>query len=82
MGTFAYRFQGTPIKSGGIKIYAKAGRRESMRQLDDLTVAVPFDDQQGFRDVHSDLVDMQSTLMNALFPAGSIRDKKPKPPAK
>lgn len=44
------------------------GLRETIRQLDDFIVTVPVEKRPWFRAVRSDLLDLQNTLLDALFP--------------
>lgn len=56
------------------------GLRETLRRLDDFVVAVPVDKRPWFRAVRADLLDLQNSLLDALFPtAGTRGPKKDKP---
>jgi hypothetical protein len=56
------------------------GLRETNRRLDDFIVTVPVDKRPWFRAVRSDLLDLQNSLLDALFPNPSERGaKKDKP---
>jgi hypothetical protein len=56
------------------------GLRETLRRLDDFVVDVPVDKRPWFRAVRADLLDLQNSLLDALFPAMAPRAaKKGKP---
>ena len=44
------------------------GLRETIRRLDDFIVTIPVDKRPWFRAVRSDLLDLQNSLLDALFP--------------
>jgi hypothetical protein len=44
------------------------GLRQTVRQLDDLIAAATFDKRESFQAVRSDLIGLQNSLINALFP--------------
>ena len=50
--------------------------RQTLRRLDDLINALPYDKRPWFQAVRSDLAKSQATLMDALFPVGGNKGSK------
>lgn len=56
------------------------GVRESVRRVDDMVYSVSLDERPAFRAVSADLLDMQNSLMDTLFPSAAQRGKKKEKP--
>jgi hypothetical protein len=52
------------------------GLRQTVRQVDDLMVLIPYDKRPWFQTVRSDLVTLQNSLINVLFPTAGEKGRK------